>query len=101
MQCPKCGSERYIKNGCTYYGKQRYQCKDCKRQYVEGSEYQHILPETWELVDKLLLEKIPLAGIARITNISESHLQNYVNRKLESVHREAEVVPKKQGRLAL
>jgi len=101
MQCPECGSERHIKNGRTYYGKQRYQCKDCKRQYVEGSEYQHISPETWELVDKLLLEKLPLAGIARVTEISESHLQDYVNRKLESVPREAEVMPKKQARLTL
>jgi len=94
MQCLECGSERHIKNGRTYYGRRRYQCKDCKRQYVEGSEYQYISPEIWELVDKLLLEKLPLAGIARVTEISESHLQNYVNRKLESVPREAEVMPK-------
>ncbi len=85
MQCPKCGSDRHIKNGCTYYGKQRYQCKDCKRQYVEGSEYRHISLETWEMVDRLLLEKLSLAAIARVTSISESHLQAYVNRKPESV----------------
>lgn len=53
------------------------------------------------MVDKLLLEKLPLAGIARVTGISESHLQAYVNRKLESVPREAEVMPKKRGRLTL
>ena len=53
------------------------------------------------MVDKLLLEKLPLAGIARVTGISESHLQAYVNRKLESVPREADVMPKKRGRLTL
>ncbi len=83
MQCPQCGSEQHIKNGRTYYGKQRYQCKDCKRQYVEGSEYRHISLEDWALVDKLLLEKLSLAGIARVTGISMSYLQDYVNRKLE------------------
>ena len=30
------------------YDKQRYQCKDYKRQYVEGSEYWYISPETWK-----------------------------------------------------
>ncbi len=81
MICPQCGSEHHVKNGHTYYGKQRFKCKDCGRQYVEGSQYQHISEETWELVDRLLLEKISLSGIARVTKISMRHLQDYVNKK--------------------
>ncbi|PPT06050.1 hypothetical protein CKA32_004878 [Geitlerinema sp. FC II] len=50
MICTQCGSEDRIKNGHTYYGKQRFKYKDCGRQYVEGSQYQHISEETWELV---------------------------------------------------
>ncbi|PPT08031.1 hypothetical protein CKA32_001467 [Geitlerinema sp. FC II] len=50
MICPQCGSEHYVKNGHTYYRKQRFKCKDCGRQYVEGSQYQHSSEETWELV---------------------------------------------------
>ncbi|WP_040654767.1 IS1/IS1595 family N-terminal zinc-binding domain-containing protein [Rubidibacter lacunae] len=87
MQCPECESSEYIKHGRTHYGKQRYKCKACGRQYVEGSEYRHISPEDWELVDKLILEKLPLAGIARVMGISERHLQSYVNRKQESLTR--------------
>lgn len=101
MSCPNCGSDRRVKNGRTYYEKQRYKCKDCGRQYVEGSEFQHIPQETWDLVDKLLLEKMPLAGIVRVTGISPSHLQNHVNRKLEAVPQEAEVMPKKRGKLLM
>ncbi len=99
MSCPECGSDLNVKNGRTYYGKQRYKCKDCGRQYIAGSEFQHIPREKWDLVDHLLLEKISLAGIVRVTGISPSHLQDYVNRKLESVPQEADVMPKKQGKL--
>ena len=63
MSCPKCGSDKSIKNGRTYYGEQRYKCKSCGRQYIAGSEFQHIPQEKWDLVDKLLLEKLSLAGI--------------------------------------
>lgn len=34
---------------------------------------------TQDLIDKLLLEKLPLAGIARVTGVSEGWLQTYVN----------------------
>jgi len=35
------------------------------RQFVENPENKRIAPEIWDLVDKLLLEKISIAGIAR------------------------------------
>ena len=51
---------------------------------------------TRELIDKLLLEKIPLAGIARVCEVSESWLQDYVNRKYEDVPRRVNVSSKKR-----
>ncbi len=36
----------------------------------------YITEETKNLIDRLLLEKIPLAGIARATNVSEKWLQD-------------------------
>lgn len=99
MNCPECGSQQRVKNGRTYYGEQRYKCKDCGRQYIENSTYRHISQETWELVDKLLLERISLAGIVRVTGISDSRLQNYVNQKLSEVEQEAKVMPKKRGKI--
>ncbi len=57
--------------------------------------------ETWSLIDRLLLEKIPLAGIARAVQISEQWLQNYVNHKYAAVPRQVQVRPKKRGRLTI
>ncbi len=55
-----------------------------------------ISDETKALIDKLLLEKLPLAGIARVTGVSETWLQNYVNDKYEQVPREAQLRSKKK-----
>jgi predicted Zn finger-like uncharacterized protein len=37
MECPNCQSDFFIKNGNTYYGKQRFKCKNCGRQFIENS----------------------------------------------------------------
>lgn len=55
-----------------------------------------ITGETRDLVDKLLLEKNLMAGIARVVEISESWLQGYVNEKYASVLREVTVSAKKR-----
>ncbi|MEY3220792.1 MAG: hypothetical protein RIT27_2149, partial [Pseudomonadota bacterium] len=41
-------------------GKQKYQCKACKRQFVQNPKSNKISEETKQLIDKLLLEKISL-----------------------------------------
>ncbi len=43
--------------------------------------------ETRELIDRLLLERISLAGIARAIQISQQWLQLYVNEKYAGVPR--------------
>jgi len=48
------------------------------------------------LIDKLLLEKIPLAGIARVCDVSETWLQDYVNRKYEAIPQQVNVSAKKK-----
>ena len=47
----------------------------------------------------LLLEKIPLAGIARATGVSDSWLQDYVNACYAAVPKTAAVSPKAKGKL--
>ena len=76
-------------------GKKKYACKDCDRQFVENPQNKIIPSEDWELVDKLLLEKIPIAGISRVTGISEPWLQKYINEKYDNTPREIEIIKKK------
>ncbi len=51
------------------------------------------------MIDRLLLERVPLAGIARVMQVSEDWLQSYVNRCYQTVPREVQVQPKQKGRL--
>lgn len=96
MKCPGCNSEHIVKNGSIHNGKQKFKCKDCNRQFVDNPTKKYIFEQTWDLVDKLLLEKIPIAGISRVTGISEQWLQNYVNNKYKKVEQEIKIVKKKE-----
>ena len=100
MDCPKCNSQNIIKNGSIHNGKQKYACKDCGRQFVENPE-NVISQETKDLVDKLLLEKLPLAGIVRVTGVSDRWLQNYVNVKYEAIPKIIDVTSKGKRRLTV
>jgi transposase-like protein len=96
LTCPSCHSEKTVKNGHIHNGKQRFKCCGCNRQFVKNPEKITISQEKRELIDRLLLERISLAGIARhcvgrfhrleasvevarAVKVSERWLQTYVN----------------------
>ena len=99
--CPNCESKDVVKNGFIHNGNQNHKCKACGRQFVEAPRQKLISQETKALIDKLLLEKIPLAGIARVCDVSETWLQDYVNRKYEAIPQQVNVSSKKKGRLTI
>ena len=101
MECPKCDSSRVVKNGSIHNGKKKYACKECGRQFVENPTKKMITQDQWNIVDKLLLEKISLAGISRVTGISERWIQEYTNKTFRNVSRTVEVIPKKKGKLII
>jgi len=100
MNCPRCDSNNIKKNGSIHNGKQKYQYKDCNRQFVLDPQKKIISQSTWDLADKLLLAKLPLAGISRVTGISESWLQKYVNEKYENIPQQIDIEEKK-GKLTI
>lgn len=97
MNCPKCPSTQIIKYGHTHYGKPRFRCQDCGRQFVLNASRQPIDQATRELIDQLLLERLALAAIVRITGVSERWLQLYVNQKYDQTPKTVEVTQKNRG----
>ena len=97
MNCPTCNSVNIVKNGSIHNGKKKFKCKDCGRQFVKDPAKKRIDEAQKELIDKLLLERIPIAGIARVTGISERWLQTYVNKKYEEVEKQVKVKIKKNS----
>lgn len=102
MNCPKCQSPQIIKYGHTHYGKPRFRCQDCGRQFVEGATRQPIDEATRQLIYKLLLERLALTAYAfggaklyaRVTGVSQRWLQMYVNQKFYQTPKTIEVTQK-------
>jgi transposase-like protein len=73
---PICASTQTVKNGRIHNGKQRFVCHECGRQFVEHPQKKMIDSATREQSDRLLLERIWLAGIARAVQVCEQWLRS-------------------------
>jgi len=99
--CPACGSGHLIKNGSVHKDKPKHQCKSCGRQFVVNPTKTTVSEETKQFIDRLLLERISLRGIARVTQVSWSWLQDYVNQRLARIPRQIEASEKSPGGLTI
>jgi transposase-like protein len=86
-----------VKNGTIHSGKPKWKCKECGRQFVVNPSHRRISDDTKQTIDKLLLERISLAGIVRVTGVSLRWLQYYVNAKYATVPRSVSVTEQKRG----
>ena len=94
LQCPSCGSNDINKNGTARHDNQNYKCGDCGRQFVENPKWRRLSDDTKAVIQRMLLEKILLAGIARNLHVSETWLQQYVNGYYATVSQQVQVEPK-------
>ncbi len=78
MHCSHCNSANTKKNGHTHYGKQNYFCHQCHRQFVEGGQDWFVSDSDKSMINKLLLERISLAGICRVCDVSQQWLLAYI-----------------------
>jgi len=85
LKCPFCDGENTKKNGHTHNGKQNHMCNNCERQFVKGGQDWFISDYQKDLVDKLLLERISLAGITRVLGISKAWLSAYLKDKYKDL----------------
>jgi insertion element IS1 protein InsB len=83
LHCPRCGLSHIKRNGHTSYGEQNYQCLECRREFVADS--QHIGEETRQLIRRLLLERLSLGGICRVTGVSLRWLLDFISALYETL----------------
>ncbi|MDV3001116.1 MAG: IS1 family transposase ISCysp1 [Chroococcopsis gigantea SAG 12.99] len=83
--CPYCESNLILKNGTTHHKKPKFLCKSCGRQFIENPQKKYRTEPDINFINKLLLERISLRGIARIMGMSLRTLQDYVNRFYRSI----------------
>jgi transposase-like protein/AcrR family transcriptional regulator len=77
MKCPDCGSQRISKNGHRY-GKQRYLCKDCGRQFLQEYSLKGYGEEVKQRCLEMYSNGIGFREIERRTGVSHNTVINWV-----------------------
>jgi IS1 family transposase/transposase-like protein len=101
MNCPKCNSANIVKNGSIHNKKQKFKCKECNKQFVENPARPRIDDKTKQLIDRLLLERLSLLGISRVTGVSVKSIMKYIKHKYANIERKVKVLPKQKGKLTV
>lgn len=77
--CPRCHAAHVVRNGKTKAGSPNFLCRGCDRRFVPNPKRTPITEERRGLVRRLLLERLSLRAIARVTGVSRTWLQAFVN----------------------
>jgi transposase-like protein len=80
MGCKHCGSEEKVKNGYVK-GKQRYECKSCKRTYREGDKRSKYSIEKKIKVIRMYLEGMGICAIGRLEDMPASLVVHWVRQQ--------------------
>jgi transposase-like protein len=81
-ECPRCGSVDMVRNGHDYKGSQKYHCKACGS-YGTLHGQRGYDNQRHEQVERALLERVSLRGIARIFQMSRKTVARWLHRLLE------------------
>ena len=84
IECSKCGSEEYVKNG-NVRGKQRYICKLCGYNFVEIDERIKHDNRTKNLVIRMYLNNCGIRRISEILEVPVSTVLSWIKRAGEIV----------------
>jgi predicted DNA-binding protein YlxM (UPF0122 family) len=76
---------QYIRDSVKYCKKVLRHFLTCGKKFMQNTQSQAVSPKTKDLIDKLLLGKLSLPEIAKVTGVSEQWIQSYVNSKYEFV----------------
>jgi IS1 family transposase len=77
--CPRCHSTHVVRNGRNRSGTPVFLCRGCNRRFVAHPRKGPVSERTRQLIRRMLLERLSLRAIARVTGVSRSWLQRFVN----------------------
>ena len=76
--CTHCHSQTVRKNGSIHSGKQKYECLNCHKQFVEHPQNKIISDDVKERIRRSLLERVSLEGVCRIFDVSMPWLLGFM-----------------------
>jgi len=88
IECKKCASNQLVKNGYSA-GKQRYKCKECAYNFVEGDDRQKYDMSDRLKVIKLYLENCGIRTIERLTGVHASQVLLWIEQTADYIRSKA------------
>jgi transposase-like protein len=82
VHCTYCGSEDVVRNGRSPNGKQKYRCKECKRQNRENPTPHVYSEERREEILRASEERSSLRGIERTFGVSRTSVVGWLKKTL-------------------
>src|SRR5690349_18773746 len=77
--CPRCQGADVVRNGPDRAGTPTFRCRGCGRRFVREPRTGPVPDDRKDLIRRLLAERLALRAIARVTGVSRSWLQRFVN----------------------
>jgi transposase-like protein len=87
MECPKCGSDAYVKDGIVK-SKQRFKCKNCDYRYtvaIRGTDA-NVKQQAWQLY----LQGLDYRSIAKTLNCSHVSAYNWIKAYKTAIKNESD-----------
>jgi transposase-like protein len=81
LTCPHCQSENLVKFGFTPDGRQRYRCKNCRKQHRENRRSNAYSQEEKDIIIKATQERSSLRGIQRTFGIDRHTVSGWLKKK--------------------
>lgn len=82
--CKHCNSNIYVKNGFVF-NKQRYRCKSCGYNFVDGDKRVRYHTSDHLKVIKLYLENCGIRTIERLTGIHNSQISQWISEAADNI----------------
>ncbi len=87
ISCKFCSSGNYVKSGLVQ-GAQRYKCKECGANFIEGDKRKKYALADRLKVIKLYLENCGIRTIERLTGIRNSQISKWIEDTADFIKRE-------------
>ncbi len=92
MDCKHCGSNEHVKDGIVG-GKQRYQCKQCKRTFREGDKREKYTNEKRMRVLKWYLEGVGIMSIERMEGVPNPLIIQWIRKFAKIIRQKLNETP--------
>jgi transposase-like protein len=92
MDCPRCGSGEYVKDGIVKE-RQRYQCKHCKYRYTVQQRSNERSADVRQLAIDMYLEGLGFRAIGRLLKVSHTAVFGWIKNAGKTVECPPETEP--------